>query len=175
MILRFLIGKCKPYTLELAKVFPCDTDEEKRLFDPMRRAYLEARYNDKFVVTKADIDALVPKIELLRAHRRKSLQRTDRRIWKSDLATAQAGIEPILRFWIVLAALFVVANFFYYICLFIILTLIMDSGFNSIKDIFDSLIVAASLILSLMSLKKSNLGLLLAKVNLLKHWKSTTK
>jgi len=43
---------------------------------------------------------------------------------------------------------------FYYICLFTILTLIMDSGFNSIKDIFDSLIVAASLILSLMSLKK---------------------
>jgi hypothetical protein len=32
----------------------------------LRRAYLEARYNDKFVVTKADIDALVPKIELLR-------------------------------------------------------------------------------------------------------------
>lgn len=64
--LQFLIGKCKPYTLELAKVFPCDTDEEKRLFDLLRRAYLEARYNDKFVVTKADIDALVPKIELLR-------------------------------------------------------------------------------------------------------------
>ena len=36
------------------------------LFDLLRRAYLEARYNDKFVVTKADIDALVPKIELLR-------------------------------------------------------------------------------------------------------------
>lgn len=30
----------------------------------------------------------------------------------------------------------------------------MDSGFNSIKDIFDSLIAVASLILSLMSLKK---------------------
>ena len=64
--LEFLIGKCKPYTLELAKVFPCDTDEEKRLFDLLRHAYLEARYNDKFFVTKADIDALVPKIELLR-------------------------------------------------------------------------------------------------------------
>lgn len=65
--LQFLIGKCKPYTLELAKVFPCDTDEEKRLFDLLRRAYLEARYNKKnFIVTKADIDALVPKIELLR-------------------------------------------------------------------------------------------------------------
>ena len=53
--------------MELAKVFPCDTDEEKRLFDLLRRAYLEARYNKKnFIVTKADIDALVPKIELLR-------------------------------------------------------------------------------------------------------------
>lgn len=65
--LQFLIEKCKPYTLELAKVFPCDTNEEKRLFDLLRRAYLEARYNKKnFIVTKADIDALVPKIELLR-------------------------------------------------------------------------------------------------------------
>ena len=34
----------------------------------------------------------------------------------------------------------------------------MDSGFNSIKDIFDSLIVAASLILSLMSLKKTQIN-----------------
>ncbi len=65
--LQFLIEKCKPYTLELAKVFPCDTDEERRLFDLLRRAYLETRYNKKnFIVTKADINALVPKIELLR-------------------------------------------------------------------------------------------------------------
>ena len=64
--LQFLIEKCKPYTLELAKVFPCDTNEEKRLFDLLRRAYLEARYNKKnFIDTKADIDALVPKIEQL--------------------------------------------------------------------------------------------------------------
>ena len=50
--LQFLIEKCKPYTLELAKVFPCDTNEEKRLFDLLRRAYLEARYNKKnFIVT----------------------------------------------------------------------------------------------------------------------------
>ena len=65
--LQFLIEKCKPYTLELAKVFPCDTDEEKRLFDLLRRAYLEARYNKKnFIVAKEDIDALIPKIVLLR-------------------------------------------------------------------------------------------------------------
>jgi len=65
--LDFLIEKCKPYTLELANVFPRDTDEEKRLFDLLQRAYIEARYNKKkFVVTKEDIDALIPKVERLR-------------------------------------------------------------------------------------------------------------
>lgn len=65
--LEFLIEKCKPYTLDLAKVFPRDTDEEERLFKLLQRAYIEARYNKKnFAVTQADIDALVPRIELLR-------------------------------------------------------------------------------------------------------------
>mgnify|MGYP000794075279 FL=1 len=65
--LEFLIEKCKPYTLDLAKVFPRDTDEEERLFKLLQRAYIEARYNKKnFTVTKTDIDALIPKIELLR-------------------------------------------------------------------------------------------------------------
>ena len=64
--LDYLIEKCKPYTLELANVFPRDTDEEKHLFDLLQRAYIEARYNKKkFVVTKEDIDALMPKIKLL--------------------------------------------------------------------------------------------------------------
>lgn len=65
--LEFLIEKCKPYTLNLAKVFPRDTDEEERLFKLLQRAYIEARYNKKnFTVTQADIDALIPRIELLR-------------------------------------------------------------------------------------------------------------
>mgnify|MGYP003252813605 CR=1 FL=1 len=64
--LHFLCEKSKPFTTELATVFPCDCEEEKRLFELLRSAYIEARYNDKFVVTKADIDALLPKIELLR-------------------------------------------------------------------------------------------------------------
>lgn len=63
----YLIKKCKPFTMELAKVFPRDTEEEERLFKLLQRAYIEARYNKKnFIVTKADIDALIPKIELLR-------------------------------------------------------------------------------------------------------------
>lgn len=65
--LEYLIERCKPYTLELSKVFPCDTEEEERLFKLLQRAYIEARYNKKnFIVTKEDIDALIPKIELLR-------------------------------------------------------------------------------------------------------------
>ncbi len=65
--LDFLIKKCKPFTLELAKVFPRDTPEEERLFKLLQRAYIEARYNKKnFIVTKADIEALTPKVELLR-------------------------------------------------------------------------------------------------------------
>lgn len=65
--LEFLIEKCKPYTLNLAKVFPRDTDEEERLFKLLQRAYIEARYNKKnFTVTQADIDVLIPRIELLR-------------------------------------------------------------------------------------------------------------
>ncbi len=43
-----------------------DTPEEKRLFDLLQRAYIESRYNPDFEITKADIDALLPKIELLR-------------------------------------------------------------------------------------------------------------
>ncbi len=64
--LEFLINKCNPHTLELASVFPCNTPKEKHLFDLLRRAYIEARYNDDFVVAKEDIDALIPKIEQLR-------------------------------------------------------------------------------------------------------------
>lgn len=64
--LEFLIEKCKRHTLEIARVFPRNTPEEKRLFSLLQRAYVEARYNDDFTVPKDDIDALLPKIELLK-------------------------------------------------------------------------------------------------------------
>nr|WP_297167059.1 HEPN domain-containing protein [uncultured Dysgonomonas sp.] len=54
------------YSKELALVFPRDTEEEKRLFELLKAAYIEARYNSKFLVTKEDIEALIPKVELLR-------------------------------------------------------------------------------------------------------------
>lgn len=64
--LETLAGMVSRYSEDLAKVFPCHTDEEKRLFELIKAAYIEGRYNPKFVVTREDIDALMPKVELLR-------------------------------------------------------------------------------------------------------------
>jgi len=61
-----LSGSTKRYSEELKTVFPQDSLEEKRLFSLLKAAYVDARYNPHFVVTKEDIDALVPKVELLR-------------------------------------------------------------------------------------------------------------
>lgn len=61
-----LLGATHKYSDELRKIFPRNTKEEKRLFELLRRAYVEARYNPDFVVTKEDIDAILPKVERLR-------------------------------------------------------------------------------------------------------------
>lgn len=54
------------YSKELALVFPRHTEDENRVFELLKAAYIEARYNSKFSVTKEDIEALIPKVELLR-------------------------------------------------------------------------------------------------------------
>ena len=62
-----LMNAVKKHTTEIFKVFPRDTEEEKRLFDLLQRAYIESRYNPDFEITKEDIDALIPKVEQLRS------------------------------------------------------------------------------------------------------------
>jgi len=61
-----LSGSTRRYSEDLKTVFPQDTPEEKRLFTLLKAAYVDARYNSHFVVTKEDIDSLIPKVELLR-------------------------------------------------------------------------------------------------------------
>lgn len=61
-----LLNSVKKYSNEFIKVFPQNTPEEKRLFNLIKAAYVEGRYNPDFMVSKEDIDALVPKVELLR-------------------------------------------------------------------------------------------------------------
>lgn len=61
-----LLNSVKKYSNEFIKVFPQDTPEEKRLFELIKAAYVNGRYDPDFVVTKEDIDSLIPKVELLR-------------------------------------------------------------------------------------------------------------
>ena len=64
--LETLMKACKEYAPDIFKVFPRDTPEEERLFKLLQRAYVESRYNPDFEITKEDIDALLPKVEMLR-------------------------------------------------------------------------------------------------------------
>lgn len=61
-----LSARAKTHSLESSKAFPRNTEEEKRLFDLIQDAYIQARYSLHFRVTKEDIEALIPKVELLR-------------------------------------------------------------------------------------------------------------
>ena len=47
------------------KIFPMGTDEEKRRFDLLKRAYVEARYNPKYVITAEELKYLARCVELL--------------------------------------------------------------------------------------------------------------
>lgn len=61
-----LTNSVKNYSDDLDKVFPRDTEEEIRLFTLLKAAYVDARYEAGFVVTKEDIDPLISKVKMLR-------------------------------------------------------------------------------------------------------------
>ena len=50
---------------DLLTIFPNETEEDKRLFSLLRRAYIEGRYNSKFEITKEDLDVLAPRVKRL--------------------------------------------------------------------------------------------------------------
>lgn len=61
-----LAGGAKRHSLKASLPFPRDTEEENRLFKLLLKSYVQSRYNPDFVVTKEDIEALLPKVELLK-------------------------------------------------------------------------------------------------------------
>ena len=61
-----LSARAKTHSLESSKAFPRNTEEEKRLFDLLQDAYVQARYSLHFRITQEDIEALIPKVERLR-------------------------------------------------------------------------------------------------------------
>jgi hypothetical protein len=60
-----LLDSVRKYSGEFDEIFPRKTDEEKRLFYLIKVAYVEARYNPGFVVTKNDIELIMPVVEQL--------------------------------------------------------------------------------------------------------------
>lgn len=55
----------RQYSEELTGLFPQNTPEEKRLFNLLKAAYVDARYNPNFMVTQEEIETLLKKVELL--------------------------------------------------------------------------------------------------------------
>lgn len=60
-------SQVKEFSRELAIVFPLNTDFEKRCYNLLCRAYIEARYNKDFVVTKEELAYMLERIEILKS------------------------------------------------------------------------------------------------------------
>jgi len=57
-----LLRRIKKYSKHLITVFPLNTDFEKRCYDLICRAYIEARYNPDFVVTKEELGKITHRL-----------------------------------------------------------------------------------------------------------------
>lgn len=56
----------KEYSRDLSTVFPQNTDFERHCYDLLCRAYIEARYNLDFVVTKEEFEYMIARTEALK-------------------------------------------------------------------------------------------------------------
>ena len=64
--LKELLAKVKRYSRELVTVFPCNTDFEKRCYDLICRAYIEARYNHDFAVSQEEYEYMLARVEVFK-------------------------------------------------------------------------------------------------------------
>lgn len=56
--------KAKPHSKELFEVFRAETDkEEERLFDLLKRGYVDARYREDYVITLEELEILIKKVK----------------------------------------------------------------------------------------------------------------
>ncbi len=52
---------------EMLRIFPLGTDEEKRRFELLRRAYVDARYSKTYAITREELDYLAGRVRELRS------------------------------------------------------------------------------------------------------------
>lgn len=54
------------YHNDLLKIFHIDTPEQKKCFELLRKAYIEARYDKKYEINKTQLDYLIERVEKLK-------------------------------------------------------------------------------------------------------------
>lgn len=54
------------YHNDLLKIFHIDTPEQKKCFDLLRKAYIEARYDKNYEINKTQLDYLIERVEKLK-------------------------------------------------------------------------------------------------------------
>ncbi len=57
------------------KIFPTATDQEKRLYDLLKQAYVRARYDSDYIITKEELKHLAKHIKTLRNQTKKSCKK----------------------------------------------------------------------------------------------------
>ena len=74
-----LLKMSREFSPELSTVFPNNSKSEIHLFTLLKKAYVDARYNDKYVITEEELTALIEKV--------KKLQDITERVCKSKIAS----------------------------------------------------------------------------------------
>lgn len=54
------------YHNDLLKIFHIDTSEQKKCFELLRKAYIEARYDKNYEINKTQLDYLIKRVEKLK-------------------------------------------------------------------------------------------------------------
>jgi uncharacterized protein len=61
-----LLSQAKGIDPRLVKVFPMQNQQEKHLFDLLRRAYVDARYSKSYTISVAELNAIAEQIDSLK-------------------------------------------------------------------------------------------------------------
>ena len=69
----------REFSPELSTVFPLSSDKEIHLFTLLKKAYIDARYNAKYIITEEELTTLIEKV--------KKLQDITERVCKSKIAS----------------------------------------------------------------------------------------
>lgn len=64
--IEILAAMAKSLNMEFGKVFPRATVQERQRFSLLKKAYVDARYNSDYKISKADLEYLSERVQLLR-------------------------------------------------------------------------------------------------------------